>query len=280
MLAEILAAPFGEHANGNAARVRRDECARRAVLLDTLKQLLLDVEALDNDFKDPIALGDAGQVVVEVAGLDARRKPLAVYGGGLGLEGLGQMAGRHTVAGSFVGGQVEQHDFRAALGEVACNGRPHHTGAEHGHAFDSVKRKGGRHDERVSVWGCQLGGINWSGTSKSSFSLANPWSSWSAASSPSNSCRRALSPMTNSRIWRRALTPSSVKKTRTDRRSCSSWRRSMRPCPSMLFRVRDRLVASIPMRGPSLVLGVPSRSMLSKAYPTLMLMPCDSARLV
>ena len=48
----------------------------------------------------------------------------------------------------------------------------------------------------------------------------------------------------------------------------------------MLLRVRDRLVASIPMRGPSFVLGVPSRSMLSKAYPTLMLMPCDSARLV
>ena len=55
--------------------------------------------------------------------------------------------------------------------------------------------------------------------------------------------------------------------TRTERPSVGSGRRSMSPWDSMLFRVLDKLVLSMPILGPNLVLGVPSRSMLSRAYP-------------
>ena len=74
--------------------------------------------------------------------------------------------------------------------------------------------------------------------------------------------------------------PDGVRKTRTERPSVGSGRRSMSPRDSMLFRVLDKLVLSMPILGPNLVLGVPSRSMLSRAYPTLIEMPCRSARAV
>ena len=90
--------------------------------------------------KDPIAFCNAREVVVEVAGLDARGESLAVDGGGFALQGSScQVSRRDGVTGSFVGRQVEEQHLGAALGEVACNRRSHHAGAQDGHAFDAVK---------------------------------------------------------------------------------------------------------------------------------------------
>ena len=102
VLAEIFAASFGKHANGDAAGVGRDERARFPMLFDAFKQLLLDVKPFHNHLNDPVAFGNARKVVVKIAGFDSSGEPLAVNGRRLGLEGLGQVASRHSVSRSFL----------------------------------------------------------------------------------------------------------------------------------------------------------------------------------
>ena len=68
---KVFAAAFGEVANGDATRVGGDGRAGLAVLFHLRKHDLLDVQPLYDDFDDPIAAGDAGHVVLEVARGDA-----------------------------------------------------------------------------------------------------------------------------------------------------------------------------------------------------------------
>jgi len=49
------------------------------VFLDLRKHLLFDVQTLHDDFNNPVALGNPIHVVLEVAGLNQARKPLAIH---------------------------------------------------------------------------------------------------------------------------------------------------------------------------------------------------------
>ena len=83
---KVFAPSLGEVLNGDATRVGGDGRARLAVLFDLGKDDLLDVQALDHHFDDPIAAGDAVHVVFKVAGGDAVGKRLAVQRAGLAFD--------------------------------------------------------------------------------------------------------------------------------------------------------------------------------------------------
>ena len=84
---EIFGPSFTELGQGNARRVARDEGPGRSELLDAFEKLLLDVQSLDDDFDDPIAVGDLGQVIVKIARRDALCKSLRIQGRRVGFDG-------------------------------------------------------------------------------------------------------------------------------------------------------------------------------------------------
>ena len=135
---KVFAPAFGEVANGDATRVRGNGRSGLAVLLHLGKDDLLDVEPLYDDFDDPVAPGDLGHVVFEVARGDALGKSLAIQRAGLGFDAGLEVAIGDGVAGTFFGGKVEQEHVVTGLGEVAGNGAAHHAGAEDGHAVKGV----------------------------------------------------------------------------------------------------------------------------------------------
>ena len=55
--------------DGQARGVRRDDGVRREQRLELLEQRALDVEILDDDLDDEVALGGVGEVVLDVADL-------------------------------------------------------------------------------------------------------------------------------------------------------------------------------------------------------------------
>src|ERR1044072_7371155 len=62
--AELFGEAFGNLADRDAARVRGDDRAGLAELLDALEELALDVEVLDDGLDDDVAVLDARQVVL------------------------------------------------------------------------------------------------------------------------------------------------------------------------------------------------------------------------
>ncbi len=59
--------------DGQAAGVGGEDGVGAAVLRDLFEQSALDVEVLGDGFDDPVAVGDQGEIVVEVAdGEEAR----------------------------------------------------------------------------------------------------------------------------------------------------------------------------------------------------------------
>src|SRR6185503_6152910 len=67
VLFEIVGTPFSKQVNRNAARIRSDNRAGTATLIDLLEERALDVQILDDRFDDQIAIFDLVEVVVEVA---------------------------------------------------------------------------------------------------------------------------------------------------------------------------------------------------------------------
>ena len=88
--AEPVAAQLHRHAfddlvDGQAAGVAGDDRVGAAMLLHLVEQRALDLEVLGDDFDDPVAVGDQGEVVVEVADGDEARAVGRVEGRGLGF---------------------------------------------------------------------------------------------------------------------------------------------------------------------------------------------------
>ena len=135
---EVVAPALGEVADGDAGGVGRDRRARLAVLFDLVEDEPLDVEPLHDDFDDPVAVGDARHVVLEVARGDPAGEGLPVQGARLGFDaGLEVTIGR-AVSRAFFCRQVEEQHLMAGLGEVACDGTAHHARSEDGDAVEAV----------------------------------------------------------------------------------------------------------------------------------------------
>ena len=135
---EVFAAAFGEVTDGNAGGVGGDGRAGLAVLFHLRKHDFLDVQSLDHHFDDPIAVGNAGHVVLEVARGDAAGKGLPVQRARFGLDAGFEETVGGGIARAFLGGEVEQEHFVARLGEVAGDGAAHHAGSEDGDAVEAV----------------------------------------------------------------------------------------------------------------------------------------------
>ena len=86
VLLEIFGATFGHQVNGNTRGVRGDEGAGFAVFFDILKNLLFDVQALNDYFYNPVTVGDAVEVIFGVAGFDEFGNVFGVDGGGFAFE--------------------------------------------------------------------------------------------------------------------------------------------------------------------------------------------------
>ena len=84
---EIFGPSFAQLRQRNARRVARDERPGRSELLDAFEKLLLDVQPFHDDFDDPVAFGDLGQVVVKIARRDALCKTLRIQGRRVGFDG-------------------------------------------------------------------------------------------------------------------------------------------------------------------------------------------------
>ncbi len=65
--AEVVRETFGDLGHRQAAGVGGDDRSGLAHGIDALQQLALDVEVFDDDFDDPVDLGQLGEVVFEVA---------------------------------------------------------------------------------------------------------------------------------------------------------------------------------------------------------------------
>ncbi len=117
--AELVAAPVDQLFERDRGGVGRD---RRAGLLQLFKpciKVLLDVQPLDDGLDDPVAFGDAFEVIVDVAGLDQLRRSLRHEGGGIGLEHLRDRALGHGIAVvTLLRHDVEQQHRHARIGDL------------------------------------------------------------------------------------------------------------------------------------------------------------------
>ena len=100
----------GDARDGQAGGVGGEERVRREVRQDAREQRSFDFEIFGDGFDDPIALGELGQIVVEVAGSDQR--------GERGLEECGGLGFGERVESGFAG-ELPLRAFHALEGDQA-----------------------------------------------------------------------------------------------------------------------------------------------------------------
>ena len=145
MLAHVLVHGFEHRADQDAARVRADDGSLRAVLRDLLEDRLLDGQVFFDHLADPVAVGDLGEVVVEVADLDHIDQGFAIDRGRFGFEQGGFAGGRKAVTlvlalfvlvGQIRGYDVD-HDRRdAAIGQMRRDSPSHHPRSQYCNPLD------------------------------------------------------------------------------------------------------------------------------------------------
>ncbi len=137
---ERLRAAFRYLVQRDAARVRRDDGVLFRERLDPLGELPFGFQLLQNGLEHPIGLGDAFEVVVEVAGADALGY---LFGHERRRAGLDHpvVAAPHdgVLVFTVFGGYVEQVHLEPGVGAVGGDGGAHGAGAEHGHPPDAMR---------------------------------------------------------------------------------------------------------------------------------------------
>ena len=128
VLAEVLGASLGHAGDRQAGGVRGHDRARLADLLDPREDLLLDVEPLHHDLDDPVALGHAVPVVLEVADLDQGQEARRVQQRRPRLLDSLEAGERQLVAEAWV--DVQQQHWNPGVGEVGGDAGPHDAGPE------------------------------------------------------------------------------------------------------------------------------------------------------
>ena len=129
----------GQRGDRDAARVAGQQRVRTDRRGDAPEQRFLHVGALDDGLDHPVDVGQAPEVVVEVARADPRENGAVDQGRGLVLgQGLQRRVhrraadGRRVAGGRVGGGQIEQVDLESTVGQVAGDGAAHDPGAEDG----------------------------------------------------------------------------------------------------------------------------------------------------
>ncbi len=191
---ERVAAAVDDVGDGQARGVGRDHGVGPGDALEALHERLLDVEPLDDDLDDPVGLGDAFEVFVEVA----ERHPVG-HAGEHERVGLELLRGRERALDEPVGravladcgrGHVEQVHAQARVGEMRGDLAAHHARAEHGGGAERALRVRGSVGGRGSGSGegfHERCGLRW-------VSRAGLVSQWSMASgSTAEKCVRGVS---------------------------------------------------------------------------------------
>ena len=95
------------------------------------QQLLLDLQVFRHRLNDPIALGELRQIIVEVAGANARGSRRRVERGRLALLQRVERLVRNGVAGAVAAGQIQQQHAHAGICQMRGNPRAHGARAQH-----------------------------------------------------------------------------------------------------------------------------------------------------
>ena len=120
--------------------VRGDGGAGLAHRIEPRVEVAFDVEALHHRLDDPVGLPHAGEVVVEVAGVDAAGRAPVHEGGGVRLhQALDRRAGDGGTVRPFLCRDVEQEDARAGVGEMGGDPAAHHPRADDRDPFDRAQ---------------------------------------------------------------------------------------------------------------------------------------------
>ena len=105
--------------------------------VDFAIERLFDVQAFDHGFDDPIAVGDVGEVVLEIAGRHelgrARRHERSGFRFQHLLDGAG---GERIAVGRALRDDVEQPNRHPGIGELRGDTGAHDAGADHGDLTD------------------------------------------------------------------------------------------------------------------------------------------------
>ena len=99
-------------------------------------QIELPVHALGDGLDHQVAVGQQGQVLFVVGGLDQCQITDHADRRGLELLQAVECLQHDAVLRAFLGGQVEQHDRHLDVDQMGGDLRTHHAGAEHGHLAD------------------------------------------------------------------------------------------------------------------------------------------------
>jgi hypothetical protein len=145
VLLKVLRPALGHARYRKPRGVGGDDAPRFADFVDPREDLLLDVEALDHDLDDPVALRQPLPIVLEVADFDQRQEPFGVERGRLRLlDAFEPRRGELVPEPRVIGGEalllvllgelgrhdVEQHNRYAGVGEVGGNSGAHDAGSE------------------------------------------------------------------------------------------------------------------------------------------------------
>ena len=131
MLAERLGAAFDEVRERDRRGVGRDCRVRSAVRLDPGVERLLEVKPLDDRLDDPVALGQPGQIVVDIAGLDQPGRAAPHEWSRIGLEHFLDRTARDRAAIGRVPHDIKQQHRHPGIGHLRGDPGPHRAGPDH-----------------------------------------------------------------------------------------------------------------------------------------------------
>jgi len=134
---KIFRHALGQPGQGNGRGIGRHDRARLAGGLDFFVKALFEIDALDDRFDDPVAIGNQANVVVDVAGSDQAGAQFVHQRRRVGLEKLPQrLFGDGAPVAAVLGGDVEQHHRHAGVGNLGGDPSAHDAGAENGDFLD------------------------------------------------------------------------------------------------------------------------------------------------
>ena len=119
----------GEQGERQRGGVGRNDGARPPHPVERVVQIAFHVDALDDRLRDPVAVAHAAEVVLDVAGGDARGV-VRVHERGRGLRAHAPDRPRGGRIAVRRAGDVEQQDVDAGVGEVARDARTHGAGPD------------------------------------------------------------------------------------------------------------------------------------------------------
>ena len=127
----------GRERNGRC--VGGDERSILAHRFQLLIERAFDIGSLDDRLDDPVAVGHAVEMIIDIAGRDAFGVALVHKGRGIGLDQPFDRAfGDRIAVDRAFRNDIEQHDRHAGIGDVGCDSGTHHPGADHRDLFDTA----------------------------------------------------------------------------------------------------------------------------------------------